>query len=89
VPRNLAEARQELEQLVLVESVAEQREERLRAFLKRLVDDFGFEPADLARRLGISERSVTSMVSGEDAQPVNERLNISEASVRSLLDDQA
>jgi len=87
VPRDLTEARRELEQLVLVESAAEQREERLRAFLKRLVEDFGFEPADLAGRLGISERSVRSMVSGREPQGVAERIDISEESVRRLLDD--
>ena len=87
MPRNLKEARRELEQLVLVEAAAEQREERIRTFLKRLVDEFGFDPADLARRLGISERSVRSMVSAQEPQGVAERIDISEESVRRLLED--
>jgi hypothetical protein len=87
VPRNLSEARQELEQLVLLESVAEGREERIREFLRRLVQDFGLEPDAVARRLGISVKSVKSLMSSTDAAPVSERLDISEESVRRLLDD--
>jgi DNA-directed RNA polymerase specialized sigma24 family protein len=83
----MSEARQELEQLVLLESVAEGREERIRAFLHRLVQDFGLAPEEVARRLGISVRSVESLVSASGAAPVSERLDISEQSVRRLLED--
>jgi DNA-directed RNA polymerase specialized sigma24 family protein len=87
VPRNLREARQELEQLVLLESAAETREQRIRAFLRRLVNGFGYEPEELARRLDISLTSVESLISGNAASPVAERLDLSEATVKRLLED--
>jgi DNA-directed RNA polymerase specialized sigma24 family protein len=87
VPKNLREARQELEQLVLLEAAAENREERIRAFLRRLVSDFGFEPQELARRLDISLSSVESLVSDDTASPVAERLDLSEATVERLLQE--
>ena len=87
MPKNLREARQELEQLVLLEAAAESREERIRAFLRRLVTDFGFEPEELARRLDISLSSVESLISDETASPVAERLDLSESTVKRLLEE--
>ncbi len=87
MPQNLREARQELERLVMLESAAEQRQARVEEFLRRLVRDFGFTTADLARRLGVSERSIESLVSGDDPPSVAERLEVSEESVRLLLAD--
>lgn len=87
MPKNLREARQELEQLVLLEAAAESREERIRAFLRRLVSDFGFEPEELARRLDISLSSVESLISDETTSPVSERLDLSDETVKRLLDE--
>ena len=87
MPQNLKEARQELERLVILESAAEHRQARVEEFLRRLVRDFGFTAADLARRLGVSERSIESLVSGDDPPSVAERLDVSEESVRLLLAD--
>lgn len=85
--KNLAEARHELENLVLLESAAEGRQERIAAFLRRLVNDWGMEPETIAKRLGISNESVASLIAPDDSPSVAERLDISETSVRQLLDD--
>jgi hypothetical protein len=87
MPTNLAQARHELEQLVLIESVAEGREERIRTYLRHLVDDFGFEPDDLARRLGISQESMRSLLSTTEPSGVAEKLDLSEESIRGLLNE--
>ena len=71
--KNLAEARQELEQLVLLESAAEGRQERIAAFLRRLVSEWGMEPETIAKRLGISNESVASLISSDDVPSVAER----------------
>jgi ParB-like chromosome segregation protein Spo0J len=87
MPTNLAQARLELQKLVLLESVAEGREERIRTYLRHLVDDFGFEPDDLARRLGISRESIDSLLSTTEPSTVAEKLELSDESIRDLLDD--
>jgi hypothetical protein len=86
VPKSLADARDELEKLALMEVAAEDREARIRAFLRRMVDDFGFEPALLARKLGISETSVESLISTSKPMPAAERIDISSRSLAELLD---
>jgi hypothetical protein len=87
VPKDLAEARKELEQLVLLESVAQGRQERISAFLRRLVSDWNMKPETIAARLKISMESVQSLLAPDDAPSVADRLEISERSVRLLLDD--
>jgi hypothetical protein len=86
VPKSLADARDELEKLALMEIAVEDREARIRAFLRRLVDDFGFEPALLAKKLGISQGSVESLISTSKPIPAAERIDISERSLAELLD---
>jgi hypothetical protein len=86
VPKSLADARDELEKLALMEVAVEDREARIRAFLRRLVDDFGFEPALLAKKLRVSEASVESLISTTKPMPAAERLDISDQSLAELLD---
>jgi hypothetical protein len=86
VPKTLADARDELEKLALMEIAAEDREARIRAFLRRLVRDFGFEPALLAKKLGISETSVESLISTSKPMPAADRIDISDRSLTELLD---
>jgi hypothetical protein len=87
MPRNLAQAREELEKLVFLEAVAERREEQIRRYLRHLVSNFNFDPAQLAKRLGISEKSMDSLLSTADASSVAEKLDLSDETVRHLLDD--
>jgi hypothetical protein len=51
------------------------------------VDDFGFEPDDLARRLGISQESMRSLLSTTEPSGVAEKLDLSEESIRGLLNE--
>ena len=81
--KKVEDARNLLESVTLLETVASEREGKAEDLIESLNDE-GMPPEELADRLDISERSVGMMLDRNEPNPPHERMGVSESSVERL-----
>lgn len=79
----LDEARSLLENVALLETVAEERERKAESLLTSLSED-GMPADEIALRMDISKESAESLLSKESPKPAHERAGLSEETVDKL-----
>lgn len=83
-PIDMDSLRQELEKLVLLEEVAERRQELVEKLIAEALES-GISAERLRKELGLSVESLDRLLD-EDPPPVPERLGVSERTVENLTD---
>ena len=81
---NVDDLREDLEKLVMIEEVAERRQEIIEKRLAKALDG-GITPNQLRSELGLSKESLNRLVD-EDAPSVPERLGVSAQTAENLSD---
>ncbi len=83
----LSQAKERLRSLAMLEVAAAKRQEELRQILDELRAEHGFDEANFAEHLGISQESLEALLRTEHVAAPHERLGMSEESVQKLLRD--
>lgn len=78
----MAKARNLLESVVLLETVAEKRQDEAEEIVKSL--ELELDPEETAERLDIPEADVEAMLDREEPNPPHKRMEVSEESVERL-----
>lgn len=81
--KKVDEARTLLESVVLLETVAVEREAKADDIVESLADD-GMEPSKVAERLDIPDAAVRTMLDRDQPNPPHARMGVSEETVERL-----
>jgi hypothetical protein len=81
--KKVDEARTLLESVVLLETVAVEREAKAEGIVESLTNE-GMEAAEVAERLDIPDAAVQTMLDREQPNPPHERMGVSEETVERL-----
>ncbi|MEX0790909.1 MAG: hypothetical protein WD178_09060 [Actinomycetota bacterium] len=81
--KDVDDARNLLESVVLLETVAEEREGKAEDIVESLADK-GMEPKEVADRLDIPDGAVRTMLEREQPNPPHKRMGVSEETVKRL-----
>jgi hypothetical protein len=81
--KKVDEARTLLESVVLLETVAVEREAKAEGIVESLTDA-GMEPAEVAERLDVPDAAVRTMLERDQPNPPHQRMGVSEETVLRL-----